>query len=264
MKIDGKIEKPISIRLGKEYTIILEDEDGQEKIPLVPGLMLGGEHYGFVLISEHNGKQTETIYSTQCTIQAVGIKDGILKIFEEGKKLPWSFSKTGKLEHSTFDDFTDEFRSQFDGFTENEEMLPGTPTLKNPISIRIAKNPEESMILKDEIVKKNYSLHPGAVFRDVHYGFILIIDTEHGQKEVVYPTQSRIYAAAAERNPYDDLKILEDGKYHPWLFDCKGKLKQEASYNLYSRRDNEFVVEHYDLNVVNEEVSEDRFVVKAK
>ena len=248
MKIDGKIQKPISIRLGKYNDIIIEDENRHEQIPLVPGLMLGGEHYGFVLISERNGKQTETVYSTQCRIDAIGMENEALIVFEDGKKLPWRFSKNGKLEHSTLDDFTDEFRSKFDVFTENETMFIGEPTLMNPISIRIEKNPEKSKILKDDIVDKDYPLHPGAVFGDVHYGFILIIDTDHGQKEVVYPTQTKLYAAATEGAFYEDLKIFEDGKYHPWRFDCNGDLKEIASYNPYSRRDQEYVEDHYGLS----------------
>lgn len=261
MKIDGKIEKPISIRIGKNYNIIMEDEDSKKEFPLAPGTMIGGEHYGFVLIIDHNGKQREVVYPTQCRIKAIEMRDEVLKILEEGKKLPWGFNKAGKLEHSTVNEFTDEFRSKFDGFTENEEMFKEEPTLLNPIRIKIAKNPQESVILKDETVTEDSPLHPGAVLMgNPHYGFILMIDTDEGPKEVVYPTQNRIYAAGIEGSIYEDLKVFEDGKYHPWLFENNGKLKQKASYNPYSRRDKAFVAGHYGLS----ETEAEKFLVIQK
>ena len=261
MKIGGKIEKPISIRLGANHNIIMKDEDSKKEIPLTPGAIISGEHYGFILIVDHNGKQREVVYSTQCRIEAIEMRDGVLRIFEEGKKLPWNFTKHGKLEHSIFNEFTDEFKSKFDGFIENEEPFTGEPTLLNPIHIKIAKTPQESVILKDEIVKEDYPLHPGAVLiGNPHYGFILTIDNGQEQKEVVYPTQNRIYAAGVEGSIYEDLKVFEDGKYHPCLFENNGKLKKEASYNQYSRRDKAFVAEHYGLS----EKEAEKFLVMQK
>lgn len=253
MSLEAKILDPVCIRLGKNSNIIMAGENNKEEHPLVPGVMFGGEHYGFVLITDHNGKQREIVYSTQCKIQAIGIEGGILKVFEEGKKFSWRFDKSGKLEHSTFDEFTDEFKSKFDIVVENYDMFMGEPTLMNPVSIKISRNPEESVILKDENINQDYPLYPGAMLGTVHYGFILIIDTAKGQKEVVYPTQNRIDAVGIEGNVVGDLKVFENGKYHPWLFSYDGKFKKEASYNPYSRRDKEFVEDCYGLNETTSE-----------
>lgn len=250
MLLEAKISDPVCIRLGKDSNFIMADENNKEAHPLVPGAMFGGEHYGFVLIVDHNGKQREIVYPTQCRIDAVGIEGGHLKLFEEGKKFAWRFDKSGKLEHSAFDEFTDEFRSKFDIIVENYDMFMGEPTLKNPISIKIARNPEESVILKDENIQENYPLCPGAMLGTVHYGFVLIIDTLKGQKEVVYPTQNRIDAVGIEGDICGDLKIFEKGKYHPWLFTFDGKLKNESSYNQYSKRDKAFVEDCYGLNEI--------------
>lgn len=249
MKIDAKILNPVSIRLGKNYNIILEDEKTSEEYPLIPGVVFGGEHYGFVLITEHNGKQRETVYPTQCKIQAIGLEEDVLKVFEEGKKLSWRFDKTGNLEHSTFDDFTDEFRSNFASSVENYNMVKEEPTLMNPLNIKISKNPEKSVILKDGDIKKDYSLYPGAILGNVHYGFILTIDTDEGQKEVAYPTQNRIDAVGIEGDICGDLKIFEKGKYHPWIFGYDGEFKSESSYNPYSRRDKAFIEDVYGLDM---------------
>ena len=251
MNLEAKIVDPICIKLGKDSNIIISDENNKEDHHLVPRAMFEGEHYGFVLIIDYNGKQREIIYPTQCKILAVGIEGETLKVFEEGKKFSWRFDKSGKLEHSTYDEFTDEFRMEMNIIIENQIMFNGEPTLMNPINIKIANNPQKSVILKDENIKEDYPLHPGAVLSGVHFGFILIIDTDKGQKEIVYPTQNNLYAVAIEGNCYDDLKVFENGKYHPWLFSYNGKFKQKASYNPYSRRDIKFIEDHYDLNKVN-------------
>ncbi len=261
MDIEAKIENPVCIRLGDTENVILADEVNKQNNPLVPGVMFGGNHYGFVLITDINGKQKEMVYPTQCRIDAVGIEGGVLKVFEEGKKTSWRFNKSGKLEHSIFGEFTDEYRSRFNTIVEHYDMFMGEPVLKNPLCVKIARNPEESVILKDELVQQDYPLYPGAILGTEHYGFILIIDTDKGQKEVFYPTQNRIDAIGIEGNEFGDLKIFENGKYHPWLFSYDGKFKQEASYNPYSRRDKAFVEDVYGLNMKD---AVDRFTLKMK
>lgn len=245
MSLDMKILNPINIKLGKDSNVILADNKEKKDLPLEPGALFEGEHYGFVLISDYNGKQTETVYATQCKLEAVCIEGGDLKIFEEGKKVPWRFDKTGKLKNSILDEFTDDFKRKIDDFIVESVMNMENPVLLNPIRINIAKSPEQSVILKDERIKKDYSLYPGLVLGNVHFGFILVVNTEEGEKEIAYPTQNRITAIGCEHSFFDDLRIFEDGKYHPWLFSHDGKLKKEAAYNPYSRRDEAFIQEHF-------------------
>lgn len=249
MLLEAKISDPICIRLGKETNLIMGDEINKEAVPLKPGAMFGGEHYGFVLIVDYNGKQKEYVYPTQCRIDAVGISGSRLKVFEDGKKFSWIFDSDGKMEHSAFDEFTDEFRTKFNVIVENNDMFMEEPTLKNPISVMISWNPEESVILKDEYIQENYPLNPGVMLGGIHYGFIFIVNTPKGQKEIIYPTQNRIEAIGIEGNYCDgDIKVFEKGKYHPWIFSFEGKFKQESSYNEYSRRDKKFVEDYYGLN----------------
>lgn len=248
MLLEAKISNPICIRLGKNTNLIMVDEKNNEVVPLKPGAMFSGEHYGFVLIVDYNGKQKEYVYPTQCRIDAVGIEGSRLKVFEEGKTLSWIFDSDGKLEYSAFDKFTDEFRSKFNVIVENYDMFMEEPTLKNPIRIMIALNPEESVILKDEYIQEEYPLNPGVMLGGEHYGFILIIHTPKGQKEITYPTQNRIEAIGMEGNFLGDIKVFEKGKYHPWLFSFDGQLKKESSYNPYSKNDEKFVEDCYELN----------------
>ncbi len=261
MNFEAKMQNPICIKLGKNSNVILADENCKKEYSLVPGVMFGKEHYGFIIISDYNREQREYFYPTQCKIEAVGMEGGIVKIFEEGKKSSWRFTKTGNLEHSIFGDFTDEFRQKFDTVFENDNMFMGESKLERPLRIQISANPQKSMILQDEWIKKDYPLYPGVMLGSIHYGFILIFDTEYGKKEVVYPTQNRIDAIGIEGNYFNDLKVFENGKYHPWLFTYDGKFKKQASYNRYSKNDKVFVKGAYELGMKN---NTDRFTLETK
>lgn len=258
MNIESKIENPICIRIGTTENVILSKDGNEPNVPLNPGAMFDGDHYGFVLITDANGKQKERVYPTQCSINAVDIKNGFLRVFEVGKELPWTFNRSGKVEHSPFGEFTFEYRSELD---IPKGMPMEEPILKNPLSVKISKNPEESVILKDETIKEDYPLYPGVVLETEHYGFILIIDTDEGQREVYYPTQNRIDAIGIDGNAFGDIKVFESGKYHPWLFSNDGEFKQEASFNPHSRKDRDFIEEVYSTDM---EDAVNRFALKTR
>lgn len=258
MNIESKIENPICIRIGTTENVILSKDGNELNVPLNPGAMFDGDHYGFVLITDANGKQKERVYPTQCSINAVDIKNGFLRVFEVGKELPWTFNRSGKVEHSPFGEFTFEYRSELD---IPKGMPMEEPILKNPLSVKISKNPEESVILKDETIKEDYPLYPGVVLETEHYGFILIIDTDEGQREVHYPTQNRIGAIGIEGNVFGNIKVFESGKYHPWLFSNDGEFKQEASFNPHSRKDKDFIEEVYSTDM---EDAVNRFALKTR
>ena len=258
MNIESKIENPICIRIGTTENVILSKDGNEPNVPLNPGAMFDGDHYGFVLITDANGKQKERVYPTQSSINAVDIKNGFLRVFEVGKELPWTFNRSGKVEHSPFGEFTFEYRSELD---IPKGMPMEEPILKNPLSVKISKNPEESVILKDETIKEDYPLYPGVVLETEHYGFILIIDTDEGQREVYYPTQNRIDAIGIEGNAFGDIKVFESGKYHPWLFSNDGEFKQEASFNPHSRKDRDFIEEVYSTDM---EDAVNRFALKTR
>ncbi len=100
MDIEAKIENPVCIRLDNTENVILSDEVNKQNNPLVPGVMFGGNHYGFVLITDINGGQKEMVYPIQCRIDAVGIEGnefGDLEIFENGKYYPCFFTYNGKF-----------------------------------------------------------------------------------------------------------------------------------------------------------------------
>ena len=262
MNNERKIENPICIRFGGSENVVLADEFTDQNTPLTPGVMFGGNHFGFVLITDTNGKQKETVYPTESKIAAVGNMNGNLKIFEEGKKYPWVFNKSGMSQSSKCGEYMDDCRSKADTVVENyDEFVEEKPVLKNPIRIKIAKNPYGSVILKDELVDKDYPLYPGVMFGTEHYGFIFIIETEDGEKEISYPTENNIIGIGMDDTVISKLKIYETGKYHPWVFTYKGELEKKASYEQYSRRDIAFVNEVYGVDV---KTANDRFTLKLK
>lgn len=256
MEIESRIKSPICIRLGKNLNIIIENETGKCEYPLTPGVMFGGEHYGFILISDVNGRQRETIYPTQCSIQAVGMDDNTLSIFEDGKDKSWKFDKNGRLIHSAHGEPIDDALSKADILVRNSDMFTGDPILVNPVRIRIPADPEKSKILGDI----EYPLYPGAMLGSLHYGFIIVTGEEDHIVERAYPTQNRVEALGCEGTCYGDLKVFEEGKYHSWVFDCFGNFKRKSSYNEFSRRDLAYVDEKYGL----EDKDKDSFQLKKK
>ena len=131
--------------------------------------------------------------------------------------------------------------------------------MQDSICIKIGK--DSNVILEDEENKEEHPLVPGAMFGGEHFGFIIISDNNGKQRECFYPTQNRIEAIGIEGHCYNDLKVFENGKYHPWVFTFDGKFKKQASYNQYSKRDKKFVEEVYDLN---ESKDQDIFTLQKK
>ena len=91
--------------------------------------------------------------------------------------------------------------------------------IKEPL--KIVLNGEKSMILKDEIIEENIDLKKGSFFAGEHYGFVLVTTQNGMPKHKAYKTQFRIDAASFENGT---LKIFEDNKDKPWLFNDKGVL----------------------------------------
>lgn len=252
MNLEPKIQSPICIRLTKDSNFIMADNNCKIEHQLTQAVLFEGNHYGFVLIIDNKTVQREYVYQTQCKIQAIGMENDFLKIFEEGKKSPWIFNKNGKLEKSAFGDVVDKFRDGFVTLVENYDMFTAKPIVKNPIKINIDRYLRNCVIQKDEFIDKDYPLYPGLVLGTEHYGFIFVIENEYGlKKEIIYPTNNKIDAIGMEYSDMDDIKIYENGKYNPWLFTYRGVFKKKATHNPYSKRDQKFVEKSYDLEGVN-------------
>lgn len=97
MDDNSKILNPICIRLDNYFDILLKNIEGYSSCSLMPGIMVGGEHYGFAVISSKDGKQKETVYSTSNKISSIGVENNKLQIFEDKKKVSWLFDLNGKL-----------------------------------------------------------------------------------------------------------------------------------------------------------------------
>lgn len=258
MEIEAILKNPICIRLGKSQNVIIENENGEEEYPLAPGVMFSGEHYGFILISETNGRLRETIYPTHRTIQAIGMDDAILSVFEEGKEKAWTFNKIGRLIHSNLDEPLTDGLTKADIFVRNEDLFTSDPLLLNPVRIRIYDDPEKSRILGDDPGDIEYPLYPGAMLGSLHYGFVIIKGEDGSEVEQAYPTQNRIDTVGIEGSSHGDLKVFEDGKYNPWRFTFNGELIEKSSYNPLSKRDKEFADTEFGLS----DTSKDSFQLK--
>ena len=81
MDDNSKILNPICIRLDNYFDILLKNIEGYSSCSLMPGIMVGGEHYGFLVISSKDGKQKETIYSTSNKISSIRVENNKLQFF---------------------------------------------------------------------------------------------------------------------------------------------------------------------------------------
>lgn len=247
MKVEAKIKNPVHLKLKKKDSILLKSNHNDNEYSLKPGVMLGNEHYGIVIIVDYNNNQKETVYPTQCRVECLGIENGKLRIYEQYKKTPWIFNeKTGELEKSTFNDFTLE---GIEKLTEEIEEYDGAydePIIRDPIDIKYIPNyPEKSIIAFEGLTqeKNEVALHPGVMLGGAHHGFRLTIESKNGTRELEFPTENRIVAVGQEDSNQGDIKIYENGKYHPWIFNHEGRLLQQAHYNEHSRRDQQFILE---------------------
>ena len=86
MDDNSKILNPICIRLDNYFDILLKNIEGYSSCSLMPGIMVGGEHYGFVVISSKDGKQKETVYSTSNKISSIVVENNKLQILKIRRK----------------------------------------------------------------------------------------------------------------------------------------------------------------------------------
>lgn len=258
MILNGKLESPITIKIGDNENITLEDGEGKST-PLNQDIKFEEEHYGFVIVVDSNGNERKVVYPTQCSIQKVSFEGEKLKVYENDKKAPWSFDKKGRIETSATDEFTDEALSEANIVVSDAKPHIDKPLLLNPVRMFISERPEKSVVMRDNPDDCDYPLYPGAMLGGTHYGFIIMQVEDDDMKEVAYPTRNRIEAVGIEGNHEGDLKVFEEGKFHPWVFTFKGNLKAVSSYNEYSRKDIEYIRETYGI-----EAGEEGFQFKKK
>ena len=105
MDDNSKILNPICIRLDNYFDILLKNIEGYSSCSLMPGIMVGGKHYGFAVISSKDGKQKETVYPISNKISSIRVENNKLQFFEDKKKVSWLFDLNGKLIRKAERDF---------------------------------------------------------------------------------------------------------------------------------------------------------------
>lgn len=96
-------------------------------------------------------------------------------------------------------------------------MLSNETKVKKTICIKIDKD-EKILLFGDEDV---CPLNPGAMLGPGHFGIVLIAEKDGVQGEAVYPTESDISGVCINRGK---IKVYENGKNNPWIFDQEGNL----------------------------------------
>lgn len=236
---EAKIQNPIVLKIDKDGNVFMINEDNNSSISIQNGVMLGTIHYGFIIISENNGKQREIVYPTIRSIDAIGVTNHGINIYEYDVRESWEFDKKGNMVREMPDNPIMMDYPITDKAYEHSNELLGVHRTSNPITIVL--DSYEKFVLFDN--GERYPLNPGVIIgsRD-HYGFILIRTINGKQIERVFPTQNPIEAIGVTSQLIDtDFDIFEEGKHFSWKFDKKGKLIREAAYLDASRKDKKYI-----------------------
>jgi hypothetical protein len=95
--LEKRMQDEINLSLSVSENVLIS---GNERLSLETGVMFGGEHYGFNILVENNGKSDVISHGTQCRIAGVQIVGDNLTILEDNKYIPWRFDKvTGELKN---------------------------------------------------------------------------------------------------------------------------------------------------------------------
>lgn len=231
----GKLENPIVIKLSHLGNVILPFNGVDTELPLSPGALFAENtsHYGFMIILDYNNKQAEYTFRTDNEISGISMTKNVVYVFERGVDKHWQFDSNGNIitaNYATIDFSISDKEYNVDG--EIRKMSP--ETIKLVIEEQIEHNHVE---FKDE----KYPI--GLVLAGEHYG--LIIKNKQTGEEQQIPTEGTIYGVESDKDSFCGYKVYENGKYHPWKINGNGKIIEEAQFNPYSRRDQEYYYSKY-------------------
>lgn len=95
--LEKRMQDAIDIHLTDTENVYVS---GSERLSLETGVMFGGDHYGFNIFIDKNGKSDVVSHGTQCRIVGVQIVGANITILEDNKYIPWRFDKeTGELKN---------------------------------------------------------------------------------------------------------------------------------------------------------------------
>lgn len=234
----GKLSRPVVIRLSHLGNVILPMNGIEKEYPLDHGLMLmeDSRHFGFMIVVDHETKQSEDIYRTDHEISGIGLYKNRMQIFERGNNRPWEFDLYGRVLQKNTP--TIDFSNQVD----EDTVVEGDKRFsEKTITLVIEKNPKDNHI---EFDGKTYKRANGLVIGDWLYG-IALKNNATGEEIQKIATEETIYGVGPDQNLEDGFEVFENGKYHPWRFDGKGNVISEASFNPNSRKDQAYYSEKY-------------------
>ena len=101
--LEKRMQDAINLHLTDAEDVFVS---GEERLPLATGVMFAGEHYGFNILVDKNGKSDVISHGTQCRIAGVQIVGDNVTILEDNKYIPWRFDKnTGELKNEAIFSF---------------------------------------------------------------------------------------------------------------------------------------------------------------
>lgn len=202
------------------------------KIPSNKGIILGGEHRGFVVYEDDLDDGCIEVYTGP--IIAVAYQDSKVKIFEEGYRFPWVVEHGVIKECSKFDSESLAPVNRNYVVMDNPDLFGPKAKIDGKICVEVQDPQKDDGVIRFTEKGIGYMLHPGFVLLRDCYGFMIENKGRFGKTMRCYRTQ---YPLESIKGTDDGFVVFERGKYLPWKFSDQGELVHEAKYMPFSNKD---------------------------
>lgn len=266
-------QNPVVFRLGdsRNYAVVGAEYD-TEPIPIDNRVAIPGDCFGMNIYTVDGRRE---YYGTQSKIVSAEIQDKNLVVYEEGKSIPWKFSKNGVVVNRACFDATKkedvsyakkkygcskrdipnlndyEAYIQYVMLIEERLQRPITIDLKDPHYSKACfldkdgkyKVPFEYLDANIFVGSEKLPLSKGVMLDEENpcYGFKII----SVRKSETFPTQCPLVGVQVVDGM---IHILERGKTTPWRIDINGDVHEYAKFVDVSRRDIKYLNEKFGLS----------------
>lgn len=272
MLIEPKRNNAAVFRISDRETYVVVAEEFNTPPTFINELTtIPGTCYGMDIYTSDGKRQ---YYATQSRVVSAKMEDNHLIVYEEGKSLPWKFSRNGiAVNRARFDENNkDDIKYVKDKYGLSKKDIPYLndyeayveyileiePKLHLPITIdlRDEKN-KERYIGADGKYNVPIGLIDASIFVDTEKlplsnGVMLDTDNPKYGFKVISIRDSKEYATQCPLigvQVIDGLvHVYEDGKTTPWRFTPEGELLEYAKFFESSRRDIRYIKDNFCLS----------------
>lgn len=272
MTIEPKRQNAAVFRISDRETYVVVAEEFNTPPTYINELTtIPGTCYGMDIYTADGRRQ---YYATQSRVMSAKMQDNHLIVYEEGKSIPWQFSRNGAvIKHAKFDENNKDdikYVKETYGLSKKdiphlndyeayvEYILQVEPKLNRPITIdlRDGKN-KERYIGADGKYQVPLGLIDASIFVEseklpLSNGVMLDRANPRFGFKVISIRDSKEYATQCPLIGVQvidgEVHIYEDGKTTPWRFTAEGDVLDYAKFFGCSRRDIRYIKDNFCLS----------------